>query len=316
MATFGGSVDTNFDHYELKVDGGSYARATSPHTISGLSEGPHTAYVKAVDVSANESEPASQAFTIDLTAPTAAITLVPEKSAGSDVLKGGLSVDITTDDLNADGVTEGSGVARVEVKVDDGDYADATGSSNSYTFVADPITSATTNGTHTVYVRVTDNAGNQAAISQDFTVNKNEITGTVALQSLTTAQISRDVTFVLDGTDTRTLTLNFSNRQASFSLTDVADGVSAISAKTVWNLRTKITGLAPDNGQSTAFFTGSKALLGGDLSADNVVNTIDYVALRNSWGPYSVGDINGDGVTDNADYSIMKINMYKKGDPQ
>ena len=316
QATFSSTSPNGIAGYQLKVDSGSFAPASSPKTITGLSEGAHTVSVFAFDGLGNASDIGSATCTVDLTAPSAVITLDPENSNGDHVLKGDLTVNITSDDLNADGKTEGSGVAKVEVKLDSGDYADATGSAGSYTFDADPITSATDNGTHTVYVRVTDNANNQAVISQDFTVNKNEVSGTVSLQSLITGPVSRDVTFVLDGTDTRTLTLNFSNRQASFSLTDVADGVSAISAKTVWNLRTKITGLSPADGQSTAFFTGSKALLGGDLSADNVVNTIDYVALRNSWGPYSVGDINGDGATDNADYSIMKINMYKKGDPQ
>jgi len=42
----------------------------------------------------------------------------------------------------------------------------------------------------------------------------------------------------------------------------------------------------------------------------------DYSILRGAWGSGAVGDVNGDGYTDNADYLIQKSNWYKKGDAQ
>ena len=72
QATFGGSTDANFDHYELRLDSDSYAIATSPYIIvvSGLSEAAHTVYVRGVDKAGNASTAASASFTIDRTAPS------------------------------------------------------------------------------------------------------------------------------------------------------------------------------------------------------------------------------------------------------
>jgi len=71
QATFGGSTDANGVTYKLKLDDGAYAVETSPKTIAvaGLSEGAHTAYVKAVDPVGNESAESTAQFTYDKTAP-------------------------------------------------------------------------------------------------------------------------------------------------------------------------------------------------------------------------------------------------------
>ena len=116
--------------------------------------------------------------------------------------------------------------------------------------------------------------------------------------------------------------LSFISGIATYSLTDIADGTTAISAKTAWNLRRKISGLSATDGQITASFLGGNVLLGGDLATagypggDNAINALDYSALRGAWGASAVGDINGDGNTDNTDYLMMKANWYKTGNAQ
>lgn len=259
----------------------------------------------------------------DMTAPTADVTLTPESSGTVNFLKGKVTVEVTN---VAD--TGGSDVQNVEMKVDDGSYSELTESGGEYTDDTTTITSSWANGAHSITVKVTDNAGNYVEIVKDFSVNKNEIAGFVAMQGFVLTSVSRPVTFVLtytqDGTDytiTRTVASSFSMGRANYSLTDVPDGIKAISAKTAWSLRKRIA-TVPENGQATVDFTGTLELPGGDLATagfpngDNVVNALDYSALRNAWGQFGVGDITGDGWTNNADYLILKSSWYKRGDVQ
>ena len=159
-------------------------------------------------------------------------------------------------------------------------------------------------------------------------VNKNEISGLIAMQGCSSDVTTRPVTIVLtypeNGVDVKlscVLTPRFVTGKAFYSLTDIPDGIKSISAKTSWHLRRKIA-VTPASGQSTANFTGSKELLGGDLATpgfpkgDNAVNALDYAVLRSAWGYGSAGDITADGLSDNSDYLIMQSNWYKTGDSE
>lgn len=302
-----------------KAESGTWAateltssNATGTFDYAGMS-GDDTYYfgVVAEDKAGNKSaEPTGVGSTntvYDTTAPTAQVTLTPENvGATGDVLAGLLTSDTTVDDGS------GSGVAKVEIKLDDGDYKELTAADGKYTD-ENTIDPSWPNGGHSITVRATDVADNSAEVVKDFTVNKNKISGQIGLQGLALASMTREVTFVLDSGGTKTVTLRFVNGVARYAFTDI-DGVTAISAKTAWNLRKKISGLSATDGQITADFTGSFALPGGDLNGDNVVNTIDYSKLRGAWGIGSAGDITGDGFCDNADYMILKANWYTRGD--
>jgi hypothetical protein len=322
QATFSASDPSTPVTYKMKLDSGGYATATSPDTISvsGLSEGVHTVYVKASDSYSNETDPVSATFRVDTTNPTADVTLTPESHGVVNYLKGKITVDVTPAD------TGGSGIQKVEMKVDSGSYSEITPSEGVYTDDSTTITSAWANGAHSITVKVTDNAGNYIEVERDFNVNRNEVSGLIALQDFTLGSVSRTATFVLtytqSGTDykiTKTVTPSFIMGRSNYSFTDIPDGIKAISAKTAWSLRKKLT-ITPDNGQATVDFTGTLELPGGDLptsgfpNGDNVVNALDYAVLRNAWGHFSGGDITGDGWTDNADYVTMKENWYKRGD--
>jgi len=249
-------------------------------------------------------------FESDAVAPTLEVTVDDDsKGTTGNFLKGSLTADITATDNEG-----GSGLAKVELKLDDGDYSELTGAAGSYTWT-DTIDASWTNGPHSITVKATDNASNAAVVTKNFTVNKNEVSGFIGLQGLTNAPLSRSVVFVLNGTTVNTVSLSFYNGVSVYTLTDVPD-MTSISAKTAWSLRKLVSGLSADDGQYVADFIGSTVVPGGDLNGDNVINAIDYSLLRGAWGLGIAGDINGDGYTDNADYLIMKANWYKKGDAQ
>ncbi|HSX57779.1 MAG TPA: hypothetical protein VLE47_00715 [Candidatus Saccharimonadales bacterium] len=46
---------SGIDHYELKVDNGSWTRVDNPYKLASISSGSHTVYVKAVDKAGNET---------------------------------------------------------------------------------------------------------------------------------------------------------------------------------------------------------------------------------------------------------------------
>ena len=190
------------------------------------------------------------------------------------------------------------------------------------------------NGAHTITVIATDIYGNVSSEPVNFTVNKNEVGGFVALQDASLSPFYRDVTFVLNGTQTRVVNYEFVNGRAYYYFTDI-DDLTSISAKTKWHLRTKMYHPTSQNGQSVAYFTAEKGqfvanftddcgsvLRGGDLATpgkpmgDNAVNALDYMLLRSSWCNSLAGDITGDGITDNSDYLVMFWNWYVVGDPE
>ena len=137
------------------------------------------------------------------------------------------------------------------------------------------VTSTTANGIATIDTSVSDKSGNSNSDSDTFSINKNQITGSVELESFVGA--SRQVTFVATGgvKETWTPTLSFTGTTASFTLTDVPDGSTDLSAKTAWNLRRKVSLVGGTDNQWTADLTGGNKLLGGDLN-DSYGFFIDY----------------------------------------
>jgi hypothetical protein len=100
------------------------------------------------------------------------------------------------------------------------------------------------------------------------------------------------------------------------NLEDVPAGTAGLSAKTAWNLRSKVAPVFTPEGVGTAALTGVDKLPGGDLNGDNVVNTLDYSILRFHWLTTNpAANINGDGSVNMTDYLIFNANFYSAGDP-
>jgi len=58
-------------------------------------------------------------------------------------------------------------------------------------------------------------------------------------------------------------------------------------------------------------------LKAGDLTGDNVVNTLDYSVLRFNWLTINAtADVTGDGIVNTGDYNPLQANFYTVGDPQ
>jgi hypothetical protein len=65
IVDFHGTVAGRGSHIDLKIDSGSYVPVASPHTITGLSDGPNTIYLRALDRAGNiDPTPAKWRFTI------------------------------------------------------------------------------------------------------------------------------------------------------------------------------------------------------------------------------------------------------------
>ena len=148
----------------------------------------------------------------------------------------------------------------------------------------------------------------------------NEVLATVELQGF--AGGTRSVEFT--ATDSLGAVLGswtkavvFTGAVGTVPLEAVPAGTAAISAKTAWNLRSKLAVSFSTEGVSAVSLTGADLLPGGDLTGDNVVNTLDYSVLRYHWTTADPeADITGDAGVNVADYNLLKANFYTIGDPQ
>src|SRR5215213_2862693 len=134
--------------FQCKVDSGTYESCTSPKSLTGLGDGPHTFSVKATDAAGNtDTSPASTTWTVDATAPETTIDSGPS---------GTISVADATFAFSSE---EG---ATFECRLDGAAYSACT-SPESYTNLS--------NGSHTFDVRATDGAGNVDATAASRTLS-------------------------------------------------------------------------------------------------------------------------------------------------
>ena len=141
---------------EYSVDGVSNWTTTGKNTASGtyildtsaLSDGTHTIYIRGVDKDGNEGAPRGTQIKIDRTGPTA-----PSVNAVPDDWTNGASVTI-----NWSGISDLSGISRVEYSVDGLSWFDSGSALDSDAKSLD--ISGNTEGTHGVRVRAIDLAGN------------------------------------------------------------------------------------------------------------------------------------------------------------
>jgi hypothetical protein len=65
IVDFQGTVAERGSHIDLRIDNGQYKAVASPRTITGLSDGPHTIYLRAVDKDGiADPTPAKWRFTV------------------------------------------------------------------------------------------------------------------------------------------------------------------------------------------------------------------------------------------------------------
>jgi len=181
------------------------------------------------------------------------------------------------------------------------------------------VPATATTGTYTLSATVQDRSGN---VSVPTTLGQfivaNETLVNVELQGFTGN--TRDVTFVATGGTPKTWiksVTNFSGGIGSVILEDVPAGTTSISAKTAWTLRNKVAASFNATGVGSANLTGTGFLKAGDITGDNVINTLDYSVLRYNWlTNNTVSDLTGNSSTNTADYGLLKANFFTVGTPQ
>jgi hypothetical protein len=132
--------------YSIKLDSGAYTNnVTSPYAldVTSVADGTHTVTVKAIDSAGNYTEEPVSIY-LDKTAP---VSFTPTASPASWTSANSVNISFSTTDAT-------SGIANYKYKLDSGSY----GSSVTSPYALD--TSATADGTHTVTIKATDNAGN------------------------------------------------------------------------------------------------------------------------------------------------------------
>ncbi len=309
------------DHYELFVDTVAKGTIASVYTLdlSGYADGAHSVVVRAIDRAGNTKDSPAVTVNVDKTAPViAGITALQN---GSSVICPAVALQGTVD-IYVDASDAGcAGITNPTVTVAGVGDALLVGSSGSVYHYQITIGSAVVNGSHVITVVAADGLGTSVTdATQAICVDKNQITGQIELQNF--AGTSRAVTFVATNgatvVKTWTLTLTgWSSSKTTYTLTNVPDGITGLSAKTAWNLRRKLTVSLDGDGQATADFIAGSKLLGGDINGDNFVNVLDYSVMKSLWlSPSPIADIDGNGSVGLADYTIMKSNWFVGGNPQ
>jgi hypothetical protein len=264
------------------VDGGAAsATYTAPTT-----DGEHTVVVTDTDTAGNTAD-ASVTFTLDKTLDTPTLALSNDTGSSN------------ADDISSDATLTFSGMAADvtrSITVDSG------APSTTYT-------APTTDGSHTVVVTDTDNAGNSANASLIFTLDTSIATPTVALAndtgagnsdgvtndaSLAISATAADVTrsFVVDGgAPAATYTAPTTDGDHTVDITDTDTAGNTASASVSFNLDTTLAtptlALINDTGASDADLVTSDARLTASGTNPDIARTfkVDDGAPTGSYTP-------------------------------
>jgi uncharacterized protein YfaP (DUF2135 family) len=213
-----------------------------------LTEGSNAIEVIATDFAGN-STPVTRTVILDTQAPAISIDsalqsveLLTSKGSTTSAVQGAVTIEVSAADTGLSGL-----ITPPEVQVKDAANVETTltaSGTGPWTYVY-TVTASTANGLATITASAGDGSGNVTVDTDTFLVNKNQITGLVELESLNppAGGVIRNVTFAANGgVKTWTIPVSFAQGSAigSYTLTDVPDGTTSLSAKTDWNLRRKL----------------------------------------------------------------------------
>jgi hypothetical protein len=136
---------SGINHYEIKIDGGTFTTQTSPYTLSVLTDGLHTITVRAIDNASNYRDAIVLVY-IDTAKPISfSVTTVPSGWTNND-----------TPMIYFSAIDTLSGINRFELKIDSGSFSQQT---SPYTLPSQ------SDGIHNISVRAYDNASNYDEIN-------------------------------------------------------------------------------------------------------------------------------------------------------
>lgn len=175
----GGSVAS----FECRLDSSGYSPCTSPKAFSGLTEGLHTVYVRALDTAGNTGTASSFTWTTDLTGPSVTISASPSSITNSS----------TANFIFSGTDTGGGSVNRLECSLDGATYATCTSPQS---------ISSLSVGSHNFSIRAVDTVGNIGTVTTNiWTIDQANPT---ALISSGPAVVTKQTTanFNFSGSDT------------------------------------------------------------------------------------------------------------------
>jgi hypothetical protein len=155
---------------EVAVDGGPYVKASGTTSWSwswsttSVPNGSHSITARARDAAGNTSTTSTWVSVSNVAADTTAPTVAVSAPASGATVGGTVAVTGTAGDAG--------GVAKVEVAVDGGPYATASGTGS---WAWSWSTASVANGTHTLTARATDASGNTATTSRTVTVSNTSV---------------------------------------------------------------------------------------------------------------------------------------------
>lgn len=213
--------------FQVKLDGAAaFTNATTPYTVSGLTDGQHTLLVRAVDQAGNiDDTPAAYTWTIDTKAPAAPVVLTPKEGALLNNPKPTIS-----------GTAEAG--SKVTVAVDGKNIGSATAAADGKW----NITSGTAlaEGEHTVAATAADAAGNNSPKSNSITFtidSKAPQTTIVAKPAAVTNKDSFTFTFSSDKANvTYQVKLDggsFADAVTPYPVQDLSDGSHTLAVRAV-----------------------------------------------------------------------------------
>jgi len=183
-------------------------------------------------------------------------------------------------------------------------------------------------GTTTVRYEFTDGCNNTAVCQFNVTVNAvNDLQVTVSLAGVDPNSFTRCIRFELwncpasSPAATVDAVLSFTNGTAGPVTIEVPCGqYNCITARDRLHTLRRTADSVDAGTYYTANFTGTDALIGGNLNDDFWVDILDFGVFSWQWGwtgdpnttcttPYPHADINGDGLVDTADFTFIQANF-------
>jgi CSLREA domain-containing protein len=226
-----GGVASGVASYECALDGGAFVACSSPQSLTGLADGLHTFYVRAVDAAGNvDATPASYTWTIDTIAPAAPVVTTPANGS----LTSNPQPPVT-------GTAEPNSTVKVYL---DGSVVSTTTADAGGNWSLTPP-SALSDGTHTAKATAADAAGNTSPDSNtnSFTVDTTAPAAPVVLTPADgsstnnnrpilsgTAEPGSTVTVYLDGSVAGTTTANGSGSWSYTPTAALPDGPHTVKA--------------------------------------------------------------------------------------
>ncbi len=218
-----GSTSADFDFssseggstFECRLDGGAWVACASPESYTSLADDSHTFQVRATDQAGNtDGSPASFTWLVDTSAPSSTMSF---PAGGGEYNSAGWGAGCPTSGLcGTYGDGAGSGVAAVELSIrhGSGDYWDGSGFTSATEVWNDAALAAGTwsyafdasnfpaDGSYTVRVRATDDAGNgETPSSRSFAFDATNPAGALTAPGDGAALYGSSVTVASDSAD-------------------------------------------------------------------------------------------------------------------